>query len=110
MTKATTKSCVHNIPLTDEGISIFYPTTQDISSTSASISLFEFHLHNVSENVLILPIEFQAKLGGKPAVKYIQVCTKYVPKKHSEYIKKVYKKCTKQSVVKVYQIWKNCQY
>ena len=70
---------VCNIPVTKEGVPISHLTTQDASSTLTPVPLVEFYLHNVSEHVLILPMEFQSKFNGRPAVKHIQVFLVFDP-------------------------------
>lgn len=70
---------VRNIPITNEGVPISHSSTQDGSSASTPVPLIEFYHHEVSEHVLILPMEFQAELDGKPAVKRIQVFLVFDP-------------------------------
>jgi len=64
---------VRNIRVTEEDVPITYSNAQHDSSTSTEVPLVEFHIHNVSEHVLVLPMEFQVEFDGKPAVKRLQV-------------------------------------
>lgn len=64
---------VRNIRVTDKGVPVSCSNAQHDPSTSTHTPLVEFHIHNVTEHVLVLPMEFQVEFDGKPAVKRFQV-------------------------------------
>ncbi|KAG6374550.1 hypothetical protein JVT61DRAFT_3895 [Boletus reticuloceps] len=64
---------MRNIQVTSRSVPILYSTARDVSSLSKSFHLVEFYLHDVSEHVLIMLMEFQTDIDSKPAVKRIQV-------------------------------------